>query len=563
MHSSADPKIDGHLYFSRGMNYELYCGMQPRGVHSAVPNWYDGRPTIGFGGGTKYFFIYHRVTSAGVDEPHSVGVDLRDNWAELSNIALEVVKIGEVKGNEVTVINNSLLRYDGVNIDYPEQGNRWPTNLMGEILISNNQVDWTPFTIAANWIIDWTLPQGGEGTKTVYAKIPGIHGGLSATCPMTIYYRPPAGKITGKVYRAGEIGECNTTNAVDDNWTVTCDGIPAKKEADGVTFTCCTDASCTDFQLPYDNYDIELTAPVGWKKADCTGTWSGEGPYTVSIPLEEANWVIDPMYLWQGFGRWFQTQGGDVYAEGSISSQIPPSPSPDPYFSLRINDLEKTAGVVTSEGSRDFAAGEGEGTVSLDGWQGTEDSALFSEGRGKYDHDYYKDLLSGETMSIDEELTSLDEETGNYRSTGLVVEDSDSELVGTLTVSGGKKLVYLVDGNLQVNDNVEVVPGSFLTIIISGGMTIDSGVTRVDGAYFVDGTISTGTVGGDTADSQLALNGTFVGYGGFALQRDLKLDNETTPSHLFTWRPDLLISAPDGLFSKTFTWKQVAPEGNP
>ncbi len=428
------------------------------------------------------------------------------------------------------------------------------------------------------------------------------------------------------------------------------------------------------------------------------------------------------------YNKWFQTQGGDVYAEGSIFSEIPPSPSPDPYFSLRSGGAQ-TAGVVTSGGSRDY--GEDGGTVSEDGWEGDGDSALVNGGVGKYNYSYFESLLRGETESLSqarpsnffvelwEKIKSLlslkmsrgievhaacssdcdcaankrctsfgfcsigtntcvvgcnedcvgkvcdtglecvvgidqcrdpnctDEpscvcptptpcpgcvidsdcyagtsnnacgtggsvcvdctatgkicvggacvapsptptpsptpeptesppetlpedpssrDTGDYNfgdGNDTLAVDGDGTSGETLTVSSDKKIVYLVGGDLDITDNIEVEEGGFLTFIVSGNITIEDSVDIIEGIYIVDGSISTGTKGTDEADPQLLLNGTFVAYGGFSLDRDFKEGNETEPAHVFSYRPDLLINAPEGLFTNIYTWKQVSPEGSP
>jgi hypothetical protein len=678
-------------------------------VYYGVPNWYDGRPTIGFGGGTKYFFIYHRVTSAGVGDSHSVGIDLRDNWAELSNIALEVVKIGEVKGNEVTVINNSLLRYDGVNIDNPDESRRWPAITWGSFQYWDGSV-WSA-NLGWKATYDINLPSGASGPTSVYAYVSSQDARICQAGPIDV--QPKTGKIWGKVYK-DEFSTCASTDSLGQDWKATCakysydydlgqwvlgSEIDAKEDSNS-QYTCLDDKG-SDQLLQGSFYQIKFYPPAGWNKVTCpiTEYWVGaqEGPYTMDFYVEMDDEEIPTMYLWQGYKKWFQTEGGDVYAEGNISSQIPPSPSPDPYFSLRVGGVEKTAGVVTSFGTRDYAMGEDlAGVVSLDGWEGDEDSALFEGGSGKYNYAYYKSLLAGETTSLalakkegksffgrlwqkiksllsfkigeqevlavacttdcdcgptfkcnsqihqcskgvntcvvncneacagkvcntglqcigevcrnpdcqdeascvcptptptpeptpeptpgptepptptpeptespqEDKKTTFSEETGNHSfgdGNDSVSIDDTQEAVNTLNVSG-KKLVYLVDGDLVIKENVTVEKGAFLAFIISGNITIESGVTILEGIYIADGTISTGTVGGDTADSQLALNGTFVGYGGFSLERDLKENNTTTPANVFTYRPDFIVNAPEGLFSISYTWKQVAPEANP
>ena len=59
-------------------------------------------------------------------------------------------------------------------------------------------------------------------------------------------------------------------------------------------------------------------------------------------------------------------------------------------------------------------------------------------------------------------------------------------------------------------------------------------------------------------------NGTFVSWQGFSMKRDFKgnsdpLKNNKLPAHVFTYRPDFLINAPEGFKRSGIEWQEVAP----
>jgi hypothetical protein len=82
---------------------------------------------------------------------------------------------------------------------------------------------------------------------------------------------------------------------------------------------------------------------------------------------------------------------------------------------------------------------------------------------------------------------------------------------------------------------------------------------NLEGIYFVDGQVSTGTTGAEN-DLQLRLRGSVVGWGGVNLQRNLgEALNGTTPSEFFEFAPDQIMLFPAKLGERKMRWKEVAP----
>ena len=63
--------------------------------------------------------------------------------------------------------------------------------------------------------------------------------------------------------------------------------------------------------------------------------------------------------------------------------------------------------------------------------------------------------------------------------------------------------------------------------------------------------------GGSNNDSQLDFQGTLIGWDSLAINRDNGSSAVTDPAAIFTWRPDILINAPNYIKKIFYTWEQV------
>jgi len=582
MHDYSNPNIHGHLYFSRGMGWSLECSMKPYAVHYMVPSSYDGRLTVGLGGGTKYFFIYHLITSAGVEEGNWVGVDLRDNWAELSNIELKVVKIGEVTGERVSVINNSLLYYEGVNVTNPDLSNHWPTIQSGTISISTNGLNWSPpVEIGYNWTVDGTLPQGAEGYKNVWARIvpTGSIAGDPATCLMTTYYKPP--------------------NEPPDCTSLTLNGEPASgghEVIQGETVNLVAQPTDTDGTVGevrfYYSPNISSNQCNGWQLigTDTNGadgwsvTWDTssvpEDDYYVfaRVKDDDSVWCDNPILCGADGATkvcltdcratvtikfiadaWYQTQEGDAHGQSGVSSLIPKTceENPlvcDPNFSLL--GVGGFWGIISHYGG---SANFNEGYPS-----NSEANHWLASGTlmQRQSFAYFYQLLG---------LPSTDE-LGDTVDLGDLPPDTDADGVyysdGDVTISGAlpadTKAIVLVGNqtesrNVTINNDITVPLGSSLVVIASGNIAIADAVDQVDGIYVADGTISTGA-----GDTEFFGSGSFIA-GSFNLGRDFTATNpddernNTTPVEHFSYRPDLIINSPTKLWAAPLNWQELPP----
>ena len=96
----------------------------------------------------------------------------------------------------------------------------------------------------------------------------------------------------------------------------------------------------------------------------------------------------------------------------------------------------------------------------------------------------------------------------------------------------------------------------FFALVAKGNITFDADVKIAQGFYLADGILSVAA-----GDKLFEGEGSFIGWGGVSLKRDL---GETgflnlTPSEIFTFRPDLLLNAPKEFLFTPFVFQEVAP----
>jgi len=295
--------------------------------------------------------------------------------------------------------------------------------------------------------------------------------------------------------------------------------------------------------------------PSTWD-CDCPGScvYGGKTPSITGLDY----YVTDE---WQG---WFQSQGGNLHAEGllgdgNMTVEIPAAcegdPNCEPYLIIE-DDVSEATGLASYTGS--LSVGD-DGEVSTDGWQAQTSFQGLQTG-----YDYFTRILEDDPAGIGEWDGGLPEgeEIVVYSASG------DKSTDGSWNVTGGKAVVILVDGNVLIDENIEVEVGSFLAIIASGNITVNNDVVLVQGVYIADGVIATCQASecgnsdgdGDVSDEQLVAEGIFAGWGGVDLRRDFSSsDNNIFPAELFIYRPDLQMNAYKYLLRPHYTWEEKAP----
>ena len=143
-----------------------------------------------------------------------------------------------------------------------------------------------------------------------------------------------------------------------------------------------------------------------------------------------------------------------------------------------------------------------------------------------------------------------------------IYEATSSLTLNSANFSGGDYII-LVNGDLIINGNTTVAPGSTVVFSASGNVTVNAGVTVIEGLYSGDRDFRVeGTIPG--GDSQLTIRGTAVANaallgGSFVNDRNLGPLNSTTPSVRFVERPDFIVNYPEFVKQGTRIWQEVAP----
>jgi hypothetical protein len=311
---------------------------------------------------------------------------------------------------------------------------------------------------------------------------------------------------------------------------------------------------CTDQYYPSGEYEPICGDTDPTCGADCTGggggtpTPSGSGtPTPTPTPLPP--------------GAWWQVVDADLAAKGDLQSRLP---------LLAFFDALGAGGfpgVPAYSGSTNLTGA----SVSETGWLANSDYSSTK----LYDSNYFLNAIPEDTAITQITQNSIDGsylESGGEESYGYLWYEYDGASTGDLTINssvdlGDREVVLIVkNANLYINGNITLTKGSGFFLAVAGkkadggkgDITVDPGVTSLEGIYEADNKFQTGTTG--TGDSQLTIRGSVAAYGGISLQRDLgDAANQTTPAEIFEYAPDLELLFPEKLLTRVINWKEVAP----
>lgn len=272
----------------------------------------------------------------------------------------------------------------------------------------------------------------------------------------------------------------------------------------------------------------------GWFSDVSMGTYGGDVFYADLAPTVTPSPTPTTAVV-----PWFQVKGGNAYANKDIFSSVPAGNA----FNTNVTN---TASEGTSYFGESFTPGFSEPVRNAH--SGSFPVAELVD----YEALYSRFGVSASTLIDGSDITksgvSGQGSTGNtkvyYRNGDLTLSSDWINFTGNV--------VIFVKGDLTINTNVTVDQGSFLGFVVNKDITIDPAVTQVQGFYFTDKTINTGS-----SDTQLTLSGTFVARDGFSLQRDLA--DDTLPAEVFEYRPDFSFTAPNELRRPYRNWEEVAP----
>ncbi len=288
------------------------------------------------------------------------------------------------------------------------------------------------------------------------------------------------------------------------------------------------------------------------------------------------------------FGSWFQVEGGNVFGRNGIIDEIPSTcldadkldscgsvpvggsgtkKSPFQFatpLQLGLKNqkgkIEKTGIVNTAVGTIDLGQAAN-AVISVTG-----DNATSGYEGARYDYNYFFSKTARlPKQNWDGNSLPQDAENFLYSSSGDIVLPFDDVRIplsykanGQVKTWGDNLVVLLHEGNITIDKNLSVPEGSYLAIIASGKITFAPGVTEADGV-FIANVIELASTGDVATDQQFQGNGTFVGWNGVLISRDLGIRNNAMPTARFAFRADFPINAPEALKVPQISWKEVAP----
>jgi hypothetical protein len=290
-------------------------------------------------------------------------------------------------------------------------------------------------------------------------------------------------------------------------------------------------------------------------------------------------------YVGQVGENWYQTIGGEGIALAASGNSIIDrissfctTPTCQPYFSIPwVSGNLQTVGSLTAGTGTNVDLSDTAGNQETNAGPATASRlAKTTPIACKENYEYFYRLFSMGTAPSDDfpdadpqkPIAPPSNGKNAYFHSGSLTIDS------AWILSGSESIVVFVNGNLLIKNNITMPSGSFIAFVVSGNIHVDetvgaSDVTsttgQVQGAYIANGTFVVNSVGtGGTTEKKFVGEGTFAACGGIILPRDFRnsdnpLNNNTYPTSLFVFRPDLLENTPDKMKSPHYSWKEVAP----
>jgi len=239
---------------------------------------------------------------------------------------------------------------------------------------------------------------------------------------------------------------------------------------------------------------------------------------------------------------WWRASGGDVYSGGDINNEIPS----DDY--LMLKDAGNEAGVPIAGGTIDI--GDAPWTNLVEGDDKDRWAESGSYGGDEYRYSFWENHLQDESKVTE---TFAGEDPGS--TSGIYLTSGSITTTNPWTIPNDKQVVVLVNGDFNITNRISVINNGFLMVVVNGTITIDDGVDNVEGIYVANNTQF--STGGSENDSQLDFQGTLISWDSVAIYRDNGVESINDPVIQFTWRPDLIINAPDYIKKIFYTWEQV------
>lgn len=297
-------------------------------------------------------------------------------------------------------------------------------------------------------------------------------------------------------------------------------------------------------------------------------------------PLDDVNFFVRGNIIRDS---WWQVVDGPVQAKDAISSQIPVDtcandPACEPFVVRDSTSSNATGVVVVSNTSASSIDTSDESGYQVNQIAPGTNIAVKGSNIGEvienYDY-FYRNYSMGVSPTSDvNNLNNLTKPGSPPNNGRAYYANGDAEIRnGSWNVSSGESIVVFINGDLNIEREIQVEEGGFLAFIVKGDITIDQSVCQsnylsqdpvVEGLYLADGTLTIeGT--GSGGDCKFVGGGSFVGWSGVNLQRDFNDGgaqsawNSQAPAELFVYRPDLIVNLPERMSTPLYLWQEVAP----
>jgi hypothetical protein len=257
---------------------------------------------------------------------------------------------------------------------------------------------------------------------------------------------------------------------------------------------------------------------------------------------------------------WWQIKDSDLQTNSDVSSKVPAGV----YFDL--NGPGGFPGVIAYGGSFN----KGSGITSTTNWLAQTTHKITKV----YDSKFFKNQIPGDTIINDASLLAgltgtIDPNSGFYwyKYNGTI-NNLPFTINSNLDIADKKVILIVNEADFNINSNINLTDGRGFFMVLTeqnedgdkGNIIISPTVTDLEGIYFADNDIPTGTVF-PSLDVPLHVRGSVATvHGGVTLQRDLGAStNSTTPGELFEYAPDQILLYPKNLSVRKIRWKEVAP----
>ena len=209
---------------------------------------------------------------------------------------------------------------------------------------------------------------------------------------------------------------------------------------------------------------------------------------------------------------WWQAYNGGVISNSEISNQVP--------FTCTANDCRisfnglAAAPIVSNSGD----------LVSFQDWSYLAKLTDVNKNYSYFYKQYFVKNGIGTTFSVGDKIIA------DIGSTGI----------------------YFVNGNLTIDNNKTINPGNFLMIIVSGDITVNQNVTRVDGIL-----VANNITAGGSNNNQLVFNGSLFASNTIDFSRDhtVKSTNNTVPAVKVNYNPELMFRLPGKVAQILSNWQ--------